>query len=423
MNFSRFISRVSAARKESPIRETTRIKLQNPEVISLAGGYPNPAMFPFQSAEIKTRDGLKVQFNEEDMKTALQYSASQGAPDLLKWVKKLHVKYHNPPIMKNEENEGFAACVSCGSQDGLIKVFEMLVNPGDNVLLDDPCYSGTLAMVKPMDCNLIPVTTDHHGLQPNSLLSVLEKWKPESSHDPKSDIPRVLYTIPNCGNPTGATQTLERKKEIYAIAQKYDLVIVEDDPYFFLQFNTPSPSYQAIDVDGRVIRCDSMSKVMSSGLRIGWISGAYPFIQRLILHQQASILHTSTFVQMTISRLLDQWGLEGFENHTKNVQKFYKERRDAMIKYATKWLTGLAEWAEPEGGMFLWIKLIGVDDTTLLIKKKALEKKVLLLPGSAFGVVEGTSSSFCRVSYSFATDEEMDEACRRLAELLQEERG
>uniref|UniRef100_H2ZC30 Aminotransferase class I/classII large domain-containing protein n=1 Tax=Ciona savignyi TaxID=51511 RepID=H2ZC30_CIOSA len=360
------------------------------------------------------------------MNVALQYSGSQGWVRLLSWIDKLHAKYHKPPIMgRSKEKGGFSACVTCGSQDGLIKVFEMLVNPGDNVLLDNPCYSGTLAMVQPMDCNLIPVATDHFGLKPESLLSVLEQWKPGDAGDNTSGIPKVLYTIPNCGNPTGATQTLKRKREIYSIAQKYDLVIIEDDPYYFLQFNvkTISHSYQELDVDGRVIRCDSMSKVMSSGLRLGWISGAHPFIERLILHQQASLLHTSTFVQMMVSGLLDQWGMEGFENHVRNVQEFYKGRRDAMLTYAKKWLTGLAEWSEPQGGMFLWMKLTGVDDTTSLIKKRALEKKVLLLPGSAFDVIRGSKSQFCRISYSFATNEEMDEACRRLAELLREERS
>nr|CAB3219594.1 kynurenine/alpha-aminoadipate aminotransferase, mitochondrial-like [Phallusia mammillata] len=424
MNFSRFITPKSAARLESPIRKTTAIALQNPDILSLASGMPNAKLFPFKSFDIVTQSGEKIALNGKDMGSALQYSASQGTQDMINWIRKLHKTFHDPPLMvRTIEQGGFNTCVTPGSQDGLIKVFEMLVQPGDNVVLDDPCYAGTLAMLRPMGCKLLPIETDKHGMISESLLDLMQRWTPDDAKDPNSKIPKVLYTIPNGGNPTGATATLKRKQEIYKIAQMYDMVIIEDDPYFFLTYEKLTPSYQSLDVDGRVIRSDSMSKVMSSGLRVGWISGANSFIQRLILHQQVSTLHTSTLIQMMLSKLLDQWGIEGFRNHVEQIQTFYKQQRDICIQYADKWLKGLAEWNEPEGGMFLWMKLIGIEDTTKLIQEKAMEKKVLLLPGSVFNVEEGKASSYCRVSFSFASDEKMDEAFRRLAALLEEERA
>ncbi|XP_076808458.1 kynurenine/alpha-aminoadipate aminotransferase, mitochondrial-like [Clavelina lepadiformis] len=422
MNFSRFISRVSAARKESPIRETTAIALKNPEILTLAAGWPNPALFPFQSAELKTHDGTVIKFHGKEMEKTLQYTTSKGIPGLLEWVRKLHIKYHSPPLMKlNPGDGGFDVVITSGSQDGLGKVFEMVANSGDNILLDDPCYAGTLAFLRPQGYNLISVATDQHGMRSDSLLKVMQRWKPQDAWDPESDIPKVLYTIPSCGNPTGASATLDRKKEVYKIAQDYDLLIIEDDPYYYLQFDNFIPSYQSIDVDGRVIRSDSMSKVMSSGLRIGWITGAHPFIKRLILHQQTTVIHSTTFGQSAVNALLDQWGMEGFERHIKKVQDFYRSQRDVMIQCMDKHMTDYAEWNVPSGGMFVWMKLKGIEDTTALIKKKALEKKVLLLPGSAFNVEDGKPSSYCRAAYSFASVEVMDEAFRRLAELVQEE--
>ncbi|XP_035408691.1 kynurenine/alpha-aminoadipate aminotransferase, mitochondrial isoform X2 [Cygnus atratus] len=370
MNYSRFITTVSAARKESPIRLLTELMQRSPpSLISLAGGAPNPNVFPFKKATVAIGHGNAVEIGEDLMKRALQYSASAGIPELLSWLKKFQRNLHNPPTANYSPEQGqMEMCITTGSQEGLCKVFEMLINPGDNILLDAPTYAGTLAALRPLGCNIINVPSDQHGIIPKALKGILSAWSPEDIKNRSHSLPKFLYTIPNGCNPTGNSLTAERKKEIYQLARKYDFLIIEDDPYYFLQFEKPwAPTFLSMDLDGRVIRTDSLSKILSSG-----------------------------------------------------VVEFYKTQRDAMLIAADKWLKGLAEWYPPAAGMFLWIKIKGVSDTEQLIMEKALQKEVLLVPGRAFNINSSEPSSYVRASFSLSSPAQMDLAFRRLADLIKE---
>ncbi|TDG99604.1 hypothetical protein EPR50_G00196180 [Perca flavescens] len=423
MNYARFLTAVSAARKPSPIRMLTELQQRSPpSLISLAGGAPNPNTFPFQSASIKLKNGQTLTFDDVAMKRALQYSASNGIPELLTWMKNLQKDLHDPPTAGYApENGQMDMCVTTGSQEGLCKVFEMLVNPGDNILLDAPTYSGTLAVLQPLGCNLINVPSDQHGMIPAALKEVLSRWDPSEVNKPSSTAPKILYTIPNGGNPTGASMTAQRKQEVYELARQYDMLIIEDDPYFFLQFDKPwAPTFLSMDVDGRIIRTDSFSKILSSGLRIGFVTGPKPLVDRVVLHIQASTMHTSTFTQLMVSQLLHSWGQEGFIQHIEGVIEFYRKQRDAMITSADKWLKDVAEWHTPSAGMFLWIKLKGIADTQQLIMKKALEKEVLLVPGGVFMINSSDPCPYVRAAFSLSTPEQIDEAFRRLSSLIKE---
>ncbi|XP_007527292.1 kynurenine/alpha-aminoadipate aminotransferase, mitochondrial isoform X1 [Erinaceus europaeus] len=423
MNYARFITAASAARKPSPIRILTELLNSSPKsVISLATGAPNPTTFPFKSAVITTENGKTIQFKEEVMKRALQYSQSAGIPELVSWLKHLQIKLHNPPTAHYPPNKGqMDICVTAGSQDGLCKVFEMLVNPGDNILLSEPAYPGTLEALHPLGCNLINVSSDKYGIIPNSLKEILSKWKPEDSKNPEKNTPKFIYTVPNGNNPTGNSFTIDRKKEIYELARKYDFLIIEDDPYYFLQFNKPwVPTFLSMDVDGRVIRADSFSKVLSSGLRVGFLTGPKPLIERVVLHTQVSTVHSSTFAQLLILQLLHQWGEEGFMAHIQRVIDFYRLQKDALIVAADKWLSGLAEWHEPTAGMFLWVKINGISDAKQLIEEKAIKKEVLMVPGNAFYIDSSAPSPYFRAAFSLASPEQMDVAFQRLAQLIKE---
>uniref|UniRef100_A0A8C7XP74 Kynurenine/alpha-aminoadipate aminotransferase, mitochondrial n=1 Tax=Oryzias sinensis TaxID=183150 RepID=A0A8C7XP74_9TELE len=371
-----------------------------PSLISLAGGAPNPNTFPFQSASIQLKDGKMVTFDETAMKRALQYSASNGIPELLTWMKNLQKDLHNPPTISYSPEEGqMDMCVTTGSQEGLCKVFEMLVNPGDNVLLDAPTYSGTLAALQPLGCNLINIPSDHHGMIPAALKETLSRWDPLEVHKPGSTAPKILYTIPNGGNPTGASMTTERKKDVYELAQQYDMLIIEDDPYYFLQFEKPwAPTFLSMDVDGRIIRTDSFSKILSSGLRLGFVTGPKPLVDHVVLHIQASTMHTSTFTQLMVSQLLHSWGQKGFLQHI-----------DGCDAACTAGLTDVAEWHTPSAGMFLWMKLKGIADTQQLIMEKALEKEVLLVPGGVFMINSSDPCPYVRAAFSLSTPEQIDE--------------
>lgn len=416
MNYARFLTAVSAARKPSPLRVLTELQQRSPpSLISLAGGAPNPNTFPFLSATIQVKNGQTICIDETLMKKALQYSTSNGLPELLTWMKSLQKSLHNPPNAQTD------MCVTTGSQEGICKVFEMLVNPGDNVLLDAPTYPGTLAALQPLGCNLINVPSDQHGMIPAALKEVLSRWAPSEVHKLNSTAPRVLYTIPNGGNPTGASMTEQRKRDVYELARQYDMLIIEDDPYYFLQFEKPwAPTLLSMDVDGRVIRTDSFSKILSSGLRLGFLTGPKPLIDRVVLHIQASTMHTSTFTQMMVSQLLQSWGEERFLQHIDGVLGFYRKQRDAMISSAEKWLNDEAEWYVPSAGMFLWLKLKCVTDTQQLIREKALKKEVLLVPGGVFMINSSDPCPYVRAAFSLSTPEQIDEAFRRLSLLIKE---
>ncbi|XP_057576243.1 kynurenine/alpha-aminoadipate aminotransferase, mitochondrial-like isoform X1 [Hippopotamus amphibius kiboko] len=423
MNYARFITATSAARKPSAIRVLTEILGKAPKsVISLATGAPNPNTFPFKTAVITIENGEAILFSEERMKRALQYSQSAGLPELLSWLKQLQIKLHNPPTIHYPPSQGqMDICVTCGSQEGLCKVFEMIVNPGDNVLVNEPIYSGTIHAVQPLGCNIINVSSDEQGIIPDSLREILSKWKPEDSKNPKKNTPKFLYTVPNGNNPTGNSLTTNRKKEIYELAREYDFLIIEDDPYYFMQFNKPwAPTFLSMDVDGRVIRADSFSKVLSSGLRIGFISGPKPLIERIVLHIQVSTMHPSTFAQLLVSQLLHQWGEDGFLAHVERVIDFYRKQRDALLAAADKWLSGLAEWHVPNAGMFLWVKIKGIHDVRNLIEEKAIKKEILMVPGCSFYIDSSAPCPYFRASFSSASPEQMDVAFQRLAQLIKE---
>lgn len=423
MNYARFITARSAARRPSPIRVYTEIQSRAPKsVISLATGSPNPNTFPFKAATINIDNGKTIQFDEQIMKRALQYSESAGIPELLSWLKQLQVKLHNPPTLHYPSSQGqMDICVTSGSQEGLCKVFEMIINRGDNILLNEPVYSGTLQALRPLGCNMINVPSDEYGIIPDSLKEILSKWRPEDSKNPEKNTPKFLYTVPNGDNPTGNSLTSNRKKEIYELARKYDFLIIEDDPYYFLQFNKPwAPTFLSMDVDGRVIRADSFSKVLSSGLRIGFITGPKPLIERVVLHTQVSTLHTSTFTQLMVSQLLHQWGQEGFLAHIERVIDYYRKQKDALLTAADKWLSGLAEWHAPTAGMFVWFKIKGISDVKKLVEEKAIKKEILMVPGNAFYIDSSAPSPYFRASFSLASPEQMDIAFQRLAELIKE---
>ncbi|ESP03599.1 hypothetical protein LOTGIDRAFT_224237 [Lottia gigantea] len=421
MNYNRFLNVTSLSRKPSPIRVLTGILQQAPpSTISMAGGRPNPSLFPINGVSISLSNGTKLDIEPNLVQKALQYSATPGLSEMLDWIKMLQKNIHNPPTLTStDENQKLDMLVIPGSQDGLCKAFEAMISKKDNVLIEIPSYSGTLAIVKPIGSYYIGVDSDEHGLIPGKLKEALSKWSPEESKNPNSDIPKLLYCIPNGGNPTGHSLTLQRKEEIYRICQDYDLFLIEDDPYYYLQYDQPYiPSFLSMDVDGRVLRFDSFSKLLSSGMRVGVVTGPKAIVNRIALHMQASVMHTSGISQVLMFKVLENMGLEGFKDHVKTVANFYKSQRDACIKAANKHLTGLVEWNVPNSGMFLWMKLMGVSDSFQLITEKAREKEVLFVPGNAFMLDSEKPCPYVRASFSESSPEDMDKAFQRLAEVL-----
>ncbi|OWK01053.1 AADAT, partial [Cervus elaphus hippelaphus] len=306
--------------------------------------------------------------------------------------------------------------------DNIRGVFEMIVNPGDNILVNEPVYSGTIHALQPLGCNMINVSSDEHGIIPDSLREILSKWKPEDSKDPEKNTPKFLYTVPNGNNPAGNSVIDFYRKQRDALLAAADKWLSDINTVFIFHFKPWAPTFLSMDVDGRVIRADSFSKVLSSGLRIGFITGPKPLIERIVLHIQVSTMHPSTFAQLLVSQLLYQWGEEGFLAHVDRVIDFYRKQRDALMAAADKWLSGLAEWHVPTAGMFLWVKIKGIHDVRKLIEEKAFKKevkwgvggklyfffKIFMLPGCGFYIDSSAPCPYFRASFSSASPEQMD---------------
>ncbi|KAI7859452.1 pyridoxal phosphate-dependent transferase [Circinella umbellata] len=416
MDYQKFLSTRSKARNPSAIRALMP-HMNNKEMLSLGAGQPNPETFPYASMSVTLKSGETLTFDEDLFKRSLSYDLTSGLPHLNQWLRELQIKEHAPPCKE------FDLSIGPGSQDLLTKALEMFAEPGSALLVEEPTYTGALSFLETQPVDLVPVSTDAKGIVPEDLDKILTNW-PESNPSGKKDQarPQVLYTVPVGGNPTGVSSTLDRKKRMYEVCQKHDIIIIEDDPYYYLQFNTPrTPSYFSMDVDGRVLRMDSMSKILSSGIRIGWVSGPKVLIERMNMHTMVTNLQPAGVPQLMAYGLLSQWGHDGFFKHVGNVANFYRERRDLFVECMNRHLKGLAEWCVPDSGMFCWIRLLGgITDSNELILQKAVKKFVLAVPGVAFMPLKNETPCV-RVSYSCIEKDQMDEALHRLATVIREE--
>ena len=396
----------------------------------------------------KAADGLisldaakttKLVLDGKDLEEALQYSPTPGLPSLVQQLREIQSKEHNlDGALPGKSKPLYDLSVTVGSQDALSKAFEMLLQTDcDEVLLENPTYSGALAFLQPYGVKLTPINTDSKGLDPEHLHTLL------SSAETKRR--RVLYTIPTAQNPSGVTLDNERRRAIYDLACEHDLIILEDDPYYFLHperqsllsfleldaINCQSEGKPTTTADtdtnagkgGRVLRFDSFSKIFSAGMRIGYVTAPLPLLERINLHIQGTNLHNCGVSQAMVSQLLRAWdGWNGLDSHVKKVATFYGMRRDWVIEAAEKHLcpagsAPLASWTVPTAGMFLWLQLNNISDTKSLIEKKAAASNVLFVPGQAFDPLD-RPSSFIRAAYSTASRDDMDLAMERLSELI-----
>lgn len=300
-------------------------------MISLAEGMPNELTFPFTEIAIKLSDGSDFVLDGEELAAALQYIPSQGFPPLLQAIKDFQRKAHAPPNWENRD-----VVIVAGGQDGLSKALEAIIGPGDPILVQNPFYPGANVVISPYEPELIPVEQDEYGIVPSLLRKVLRERE-----DQGLSMPRMMYINPTGANPTGTVMPLSRRKEIYRIACEYNFLLLDDDPYHFMYFTDVSSasrfcfirsciaapslaiwqsgnlsirqsalirpswklqetpvSFLSLDTESRVIRIDSFSKVLSSGLRIGVITAAKPLAASIELHMQSSHLHAPTLSQV-----------------------------------------------------------------------------------------------------------------------------
>ncbi|CAL1688343.1 unnamed protein product [Lasius platythorax] len=413
MDYSYFKTEVSKRRRPATTRELTKIAYSAPKsTVSLAEGMPNEETFPFTEISVKLYDGSSFILDESELGAALQYIPTQGYPPLVQALREFQRRAHAPPLWESRD-----IVVVSGSQDGLSKVLEAVIGTGDPFLVPDSFYPGVEAVVAPHKVELVMIPQDDDGPIPEILRETLRNREISGAK-----MPKIMYINPTGTNPTGIIIPLERRKEIYRIACEYNFLILDDDPYHFVHFDKEEPkSFLSLDTEGRVIRLDSFSKVISSGLRIGFMTATAPLIASVELHLQSSHLHAPTLSQVILYKLLKIWGYDGLMEHYMRLRYFYKNRRDVISMLAHKYLNGLADFNVPKGGFFLWIKIRGIKNTWKMIMQRGVTNGVIMAPGAAFMKDPSKSCNAIRASFSKASYEEMDLAMRRLAQLIRAE--
>jgi kynurenine/2-aminoadipate aminotransferase len=256
---------------------------------------------------------------------------------------------------------------------------------------------------------LYPLQPNLHGI-PIDALGIIPEQLEKTVQQIGKPI-KFIYTIPTGQNPTSATLTLERKKQIYQIACQYDFLILEDDPYYYLTFGKEKAfetSFLSMDTEGRVLRFDSMSKVLGGGLRVGWCTGPSELVRQIHLHMQATALSGSGLAQVAVAKLLKHtWGMKGLEEHAKYVQELYQTKRDDLIACIEKYLKGYVEYSVPEAGMFIWMKLLDVPDSKPFVMEHLMARNVCLVPGEAFSP-NREQSAYVRAAFSLESKENME---------------
>lgn len=371
-----------------------------------------------------------------DLGHALNYGHSAGSPQLLRFITE-HVELVHEPQIRD-----WATSLTCGNTSALDIILRMLCERGDWLLTEAYTYPGTLEMVKPMGISLLGIAMDEQGLLPDALEQQLLTW--DSTRGRK---PFVLYMIPCGQNPTGATQGLERRKAIYEVAERHDLIIVEDDPYFFLRLgeygasppasadeylaNLPQ-SYLSLDRSGRVLRLDATSKILSAGLRAGWVTGCEQLIDQFIYHTEFCTTAVSGPSQILMYKLLDQtWGHLGFVEWLRALSSRYRESRDALIAACERWLPESCAWSVPTCGMMVWVRVdvskfpdysrLHAHEVEDAIHASAVSSGLLLSKGSWFAVQQAEIPSdviALRLTFAAAPKESFDAGMKCLRDAV-----
>ncbi len=385
----------------SVIRELLKYAEQ-PDIISFAGGMPAPEVFPQKQLQAACNTVL-AQHGE----MALQYSPTEGYRPLRDMIAKRTARYMVEVTPDN-------ILITSGSQQALDFIGRLFVNRGDYIVVELPSYLGALQAWNAYGAQYIPVPMDEEGMLVDQLEEALRKG------------PKFIYVLPNFQNPSGATLSLERRKRIIELADKYGVPIVEDDPYGQLRYegeHIPSlvhldSQYRGFDGDcysGNVIYMSTFSKLLAPGLRLAWVIAPEQVIRKLVITKQAADLHTATFNQYIAYEV----GKDGFiDEHVNYIRAVYKERRDVMLEMMDEMFPSEARWTKPQGGMFLWgILPERIDAADVL--KIALERKVAFVPGEAFHATGGGKNTM-RINFSYANPDTIREGITRLGTTLKE---
>jgi 2-aminoadipate transaminase len=393
-----FASRLNNV-ETSAIRELFKL-LGKPGIISFAGGFPDPAMFDVEGIKDASSKALA-----ENPGAALQYGATEGYGPLREELASF-MATKGVTITANE------LIVTTGSQQALDLLGKTMISPGDKVIVEGPTFLATIQCFRLYGAELISAPCDGHGVKTDELEKLIAEHKP-----------KFVYLIPTFGNPSGALLNLERRKKVLELAVKYNTLMVEDDPYGDLYFDQPPPP-SLLALSGSVpasrdliAYCGSLSKVLSPGLRVGWMIAQPELLAKATMCKQFSDAHTSTFAQATAAQYLKAGRMPATLN---NVRSVYAERAKAMGEALSRALGDAVEFTQPQGGLFFWARLTGKSGKMAdasAFAKRAIDQGVAFVPGAPFYAAEPDTATF-RLSFATADVGNIQAGVGRLARAL-----
>ena len=395
IDYSEFFADRVKPMKGSAIREMFK-RMADPEIISLAGGNPAAELFP--SDELSKIAGKILMTSPIP---ALQYGTTDGYPKMKECAIERAKK-------AGAYNDGDEVLITTGANQGIDLTAKALINKGDKIIVENPSFIGSLNAFRTYECQLVGVDVEADGMDVVKLEETL-KANPDA---------KLLYTIPTFQNPTGTTMSLEKRKRVLELASEYNVLIIEDNPYGDLRFRGEEiATLKSMDTENRVIYCGSFSKILSPGMRLGYIIGPAPLFEKIEMLKQVNDVHTPMLTQLMCVQFMKKYNIDSY---IEKNRKLYKEKCDCMIDAMNEYFpVGKVVWTVPDGGIFLWCKCPGITDVSEIVNK-ALEKKVAIVPGNNFAIDQKLPSNQFRLNFSSATKENITEGVRRLGEVLTE---
>ncbi|MDF2891704.1 MAG: PLP-dependent aminotransferase family protein [Clostridia bacterium] len=377
--------------KGSAIRELLKLT-EEPDIISFAGGLPAPELFP-----IKELEEVTIKVLREEGKAALQYSTTEGYLPLREKIAQRMKKV-------NVECQANDILVTSGSQQGLEFSGRIFINEGDVVICESPSYLGALNAFKAYLPKFVEISMDDNGM-------IIEELERALEQNPNA---KFIYTIPDFQNPSGRTMSLERRKKLLELAYKYNVPVVEDNPYGELRFEGEMlPAIKSFDTKGLVIHLGTFSKTFCPGLRLGWVVASPEILSKYIVSKQGADLQCSTIAQREVNKFLEMYDLDA---HIENLIKVYRKRRDLMIETMEKEFPPGVSFTRPAGGLFTWVTFPAHLDAAEVMKK-SLEERVAFVPGQSF-FPNGQFKNHGRFNYSNMPEDKIVEGIKRLGKVL-----
>ena len=387
-----------ASLKPSAIREIFK-SLSDPSIISFAAGNPSPLSFPS-----KELGEIAADIFENHATAALQYSITEGYPALRTAVADRLSRIFG--IGRAFDT----TIITSGGQQGLELTCRALCNPGDVVLCENPSFIGALNAFRAVGAKTVGIPLHEDGIDPADLEKALAEY-------PNT---KMIYLIPTFQNPAGITTSAEKRRAIYEIARRHSVVILEDNPYGELRFaGTDVPTIKSMDEDGIVVYCSSFSKILSAGMRVGFVCAPDKLVQKMVVAKQCEDVHTNILFQMLCHRYMTEKDMDG---HIAGIRALYRDKCNLMLDCLDAHMPKEIHYTRPEGGLFIWCTL---PDSILMndFVKRAIERKVAVVPGTAFNCdTEAPSQSF-RLNYSTPSDEDIRRGIEILGNLAKEMLG